>query len=504
MRLVPLEAASEHVGDVWPEPDLNVLNQGRREAPALPPSIFGPYWREWLSAAAESANAPIDYCAMALLTSAAALIGNARWVAPWEGWREPCILWAGLVGDPSSNKTPGIAPVLELVKRIEADMGADFDDTHRRWQTEREMAKAALEAWKGEVREAARASSTAPQMPEAAIEPTEPLRPRVIVNDTTPEKLGQLAAGHEKGLWFFRDELAAWFGAFDRYSGSGAERALWLEAYQGGSHTIDRVKSEKPIRVAHLSIGVFGGIQPDRLVDLLEGADDGLPSRFLWSWPEPISPKRPARSCDKSGATEALRRLSLLRLGTDDLGKPMPRILPLSDQARDAFQAWRLEHHAQNRELVGAIASAWGKAPGQLLRLALVLEHLWWCGDQSGEAPSAISRTAINAAAALVEDYTKPMAARVYGDAALTERDRLAAVLARWIVKHQPGSVNARKLRREARLPGLKEADKVRLALETLEDADWLRRAPSRQGETPGRQRGDYLVNPKIEAPADG
>lgn len=54
---------------------------------------------------------------------------------------------------------------------------------------------------------------------------------RITVNDSTPEKLGELLAAHQKGLMFFRDELAGWFGSFDKYSGSGAERALWLEAY---------------------------------------------------------------------------------------------------------------------------------------------------------------------------------------------------------------------------------------------------------------------------------
>jgi hypothetical protein len=487
---------------LWPPPDLSVLNQGRREAPPFPLSVFGTNWSAWLTAAAEGANSPVDYCASALLTSAAALIGNARWVSPWDGWQEPCVLWSGNVGDPSSNKTPGMKPVQEIIRHIENDMAADFDETHRRWQTDREAAKATAEGWKAAVKEAVKAGHPAPQMPASANEPPEPMRPRVVVNDCTPEKLGELAAGHEKGLMFLRDELAGWFGAFDRYSGNGAERALWLEAYQGGSHTIDRVKSEKPIHVRHLSIGVLGGIQPDKLVELLKGADDGLPSRFLWVWPEPVPPKRPSQTPDSRRATDALLLLSRLRLDDGD-DRLRPRILPLTEDAKQVFHDWRGHHFAGSRELAGAVASAWGKAPGHLLRLALVLQHLWWCAEPARESPAEISVAAINSAAGLIEDYFKPMAARVYGDAALAERDRLSAVLSRWIAKHRPRSVNARKLRRETRLPGLKEADKVRLAIEALEDADWLRRLPSRQGETPGRQREDYIVNPKLEMATD-
>jgi hypothetical protein len=492
-------------GGPWPDPDLGVLKQGRRDAPPFPNKTLGGFWGEWVAAAAEGANAPIDYCAMPLLAVAATLVGNARAISPWDGWREASVLWCGVVGDPSSNKSPGLAPVLDLVRGIEDQIGDGFDDIHRRWETEREMAKANLDQWKFEVKEAAKSGRAPPLMPPGAIEPVEPVRPRVMVNDTTPEKLGELCAAHPKGLTFFRDELAGWFGAFDRYSGSGAERALWLEAYQGNSYTIDRVKSERAIRIPHFAIGVLGGIQPERLVDLLEGPDDGLTSRFTWSWPEPIPPKRPAQTADRAAAVKALMRLAQLKLGADDFGNPQPRVLRLDADAADVFHQWRQEHAAESRDLAGALASAWGKAPGHLLRLALVLEHIWWCGNGEGvEAPNSISRAAVTAAAVMVEDYNKPMAARVYGDAALPERDRLAATLARWVLKTKPTIINAKKLRREARLPGLKEADKVKLALDGLEDADWLRPAPTRQGGTPGRARADYAVNPKIVGIANG
>jgi hypothetical protein len=500
-------ATAPEVSPLWPEPDASVLRQGRRAAPPLPIEALGPFWGEWVKDAAEGANCPVDYCAAPLLAAGAALIGNARWVSPWAGWEEPSVLWCGIVGDPSSNKSPGIKPILELLKIVEENMAVGFEDKHRQWQTEREMARATLDVWKREVKDAAENGKPPPQMPPAAEEPPEPPRPRVIVNDTTPEKLGDLCAAHEKGLLSYRDELAGWFGAFDRYSGNGAERALWLEAYQGNPHTIDRMRSEKAIRIRHLSISVLGGIQPDKLVGLIDGPDDGLPSRFLWTWPEPVPPKRPERIHNRDAAVKALRRLSALHLGADDLGAPQPRILRLTEDAADQFHSWREEHAIESRELTGTVASAWGKAPGHLLRLALVLEHLWWCGNgENVSYPERISRDAILAAIMLVTDYFKPMAARVYGDAALPKRDRLGATLARRLLKELPKlptTLNARRVRRDWRLPGLREADDVRLALDALEDGDWLRRSPAREGGSAGRQRDDYTVNPRIKERAD-
>ena len=164
----------------------------------------------------------------------------------------------------------------------------------------------------------------------------------------------------------------------------------------------------------------------DRLVDLLHSPDDGLQSRFLWMWPNAVPPRRPTRCPDAAAALEAFRRLADLPLvlGAGD-ERPRPFICPLEDDAAALFDQWRHEHAAV--EVSGALASAFGKAPGHLLRLALVLEHLWWSGSAGYAAPpSRIGRHALSAAAALIEDYFKPMVTWVFGDAALPEVDRLA------------------------------------------------------------------------------
>ena len=45
------------------------------------------------------------------------------------------------------------------------------------------------------------------------------------------------------------------------------------------------------------------------------------------------------------------------------------------------------------------LAGAIGKAPGHVLRLALVLEFLLWCGDETAPEPDCISADAVRAAA---------------------------------------------------------------------------------------------------------
>ena len=150
----------------------------------------------------------------------------------------------------------------------------------------------------------------------------------------------------------------------------------------------------------------------------------------------------------------------------------------------------------------GPLRSAIGKARGQALRLALGLEFLWWCGQgTTTPPPRQIGARAFAAAALMVADYFAPMAERVYGDAAASERERTAATLARWIVAERPAELHVRHLQREVRLPGLRTAEQIRAAAEMLVEEDWL--LPPAPGSGFGqRGRVAYAVNPWLREAA--
>ncbi len=165
-------------------------------------------------------------------------------------------------------------------------MGQDFELERLNYITAKESADAQREIWKERLKEAAKKGDILPMMPASAEPPIEPTRPRIRVADATIEKLGALAAALPRGLLLVRDELAGWLGAFDRYGGGGSDRAFAIEMYGGRSYVVDRMRSSEPLQIRHLSIGVLGGVQPDKLPAIIAGPDDGLAARFLWSWPD--------------------------------------------------------------------------------------------------------------------------------------------------------------------------------------------------------------------------
>ena len=479
-------------------PDMSIVRRAVTPAPNLDISVFGPL-ATWIAHAAESKSAPVDYVAMPLLGSAAGAIGAARWVSPWPGWGEPAILWVKLVGLPSAGKSPAMDAVREPLAAVERDAAASWPETRRSHETAQMAAEAHREQWESAARAAVKDGRPAPPKPLDADEPEAPQMPRIVITDATIEATACILAGNPRGLVLWRDECSAWLGNLGKY-GDG-DRAFWLEAYGGRSYIVDRKKHPEPLRIEHVAVSIVGGIQPDRLATLLmSGDDDGMAARFLYTWPDSVSPIRPLNRSDGRLITRALGRLHKLEFqhGLEG-GRPQPVTLPVEPTALDVFQAWRVQHHAASQSASGLMASSLGKMPGQALRLALVLELLWWAAGPDGTAePRQVSVKALNAALELIDGYFKPMLARVLGEAAQPQIDRHAAVLARAILSHRADRINARQVRRDWRLPGLREGPAVAAAIGALEEAGWLVPAGGRDGGSAGRQRSDFMVDPRV------
>jgi hypothetical protein len=385
----------------------------------------------------------------------------------------------------------------DLVRHAEDLMASGFDHTRRDYETRKQAAEERRDIWKGEVKAALKAGGGAPPKPFDADEPEAPVRPRIRVADVTTEKLGALAAALPRGLLLVRDEMSGWLGGFDRYGGGGSDRSFAIEMYGGRAYVIDRMKNAEPLRIRHLSIGVLGGVQPDKIPGIIDGPDDGLASRLLWAWPEPVQGfTLPRKIVDDREARHSFMRFVDLQPGTDDMGFPNPKRLRLSEAAADQLEAFASEMKARAEEASGLFAGTLGKARGHVLRLSLVLEYLWWSGEPSRTEPAAVTERALIAAAGLVDGYFVPMAERVYGDAAIPVSERGAMALARYLRKAGLVQFNAREVRRD--IGGmLRDPPAMDAACHVLAEAGLIRSKPLRASGA-GRKPKDFDVNPLV------
>lgn len=484
----------------WPAPDMSLTEREAHPAPPWPHDLFPGWWRDFIATAAEGRGCPPDFVGLAVLAAVAVRIGNARWGHPWGTWREPTTLWCAAVGLPSSGKSGGLDEASEALSVLEGEANHDFEHRQREWRTRKQEAKEIRELWEGEVKAAAKRSAAPPLEPEGAREPDLLARHRIFSTDPTIEKAGRIAAENPRGLLLFRDELAGWLGNMDRYGGGGGgDRAFWLQAYGGRRWVPDRVKDgQAGVEVPHLTWGILGGIQPDRVASLLlAGDDDGLAARFLYTWPAPRKPTRPRTAPIEGQFCAALRRLEGL-----PWHPPAPVLLPFTEAAAAALQEWREDVARLETEAAGLFLSWSGKLPGFAVRLAVVFAHLEWLAGPEGAAPpERVDGNAVARACGFLEGYAVPMARRVFGEAALPEAERDARRLARWFLRQpgpRPATLNAKDLRRMKGGPGIPDAERMDAALAELAAAGWCRPAPNRAGGGAGRARKDWAMNPAL------
>lgn len=479
----------------WGEPDQKYLQTILPDPPELPlTDVFGPEWSRWISAAADGKGAPTDYVAAGLLAVAGSLIGNARWAAPWAGWSEPPIIWAVAIGNPSAGKSPGLDAILSPLRKIEKEARQGAVVEHDAWKARAEVAKLFEGVWKESVKKAIAEGNKPSARPEEADPGPQPFLPRYAVNDATVEKIAVIMAGQPRGTLQVRDEIAGWLGSMNRYSSGGSDRPFWLEAFGGRSFSVERIGRE-PLSVDRLSIGVLGGIQPDRLKTLLfKSDDDGLLARFIPVWPNPAPIKRPEMEADPALIETALKRLLALSMISDEEGDLRPWFVPFTEKTRGMLTEFRVQCREWESGQEGLLLSFIGKLPGLAVRLSLVLACLdYSLGDLE---PTEIEPGHFGRAADLIEAYILPMARRAYADGSLPPQVKGGKRLAALILDQGWETFTTSQVLLLDK-PGLLTKAEVDPALEALELASIIRPEQVSIGPKGGRPSRRFIVNPK-------
>lgn len=254
----------------------------------------------------------------------------------------------------------------------------------------------------------------------------------------------------------------------------------------------------EPLTIDRLSIGVLGGIQPDRLKSLLfKSDDDGLLARFLPIWPEPAPLRRPQAWADEALMEAALARLLTLDLVTDEAGDARPWFIRFADDARALMDDLRAVVRGWEAGVEGLVLSFLGKLPGLTARLALVLAFLDWATDGDCE-PHAITVQHFGRGAHLVEAYLLPMARRAYAVAATPRAERAARRLMGIIREQGWQRFTARDVLRLDRA-GLGTVAELNPALALLEDGECIRPVDPPANPQGGRPQRLFLVNPALQ-----
>ncbi|MBE6446090.1 MAG: DUF3987 domain-containing protein [Alphaproteobacteria bacterium] len=482
------------------ELDLSILKEKIIEpAPRMKTDCFQTM-EEWVVETAASCNAAVDYVGFSLIAATGACMGLARSLSPWPGFVEYPCFFMGIVGDPSSRKTPTISPIKSILCDLEKSRKPEFERAYNVWKGENIAYEKKLKNWYKDIKKNPDKKQT---IPDNLNKPPKPQSYRFCFCDTTQEALLQNLQNNTTGAIVFRDELYGWLAGMNRYTSGNAEKSFWLETYNGKYYSSDRVKfGEDRIEVPHLLISIFGTIQPKRVIDAFLGnAEDGLVPRFLWAYPEVVAPAIPKVAPNNEKVFRALKKLFNLVNPYGDNAENPKKQLKFSDEAQEMFNQWYLKHvhfaQAIERE-DEKLGFFLNKGQGVVVRLSLMFEYLWWADSENPE-PDFIGLNALNTAINFYEQYLFPMAKRVYGIYMAPEYQQEARKLAQYILNNKIESFTLRDIYYNAVVPGIRRKEQAEKATSILIKYGWLKtKKISRPGESRGRQKTLYIVNPEV------
>jgi putative DNA primase/helicase len=489
-------------GTPWPDPE--PLPDGLPAVPAFVAELLPESLRPWILDIAERLQCPVEYVAVAALSSLGSLIGRQCVVRPkrHDDWSIVANLWALLVGLPSAMKSPAMEEASRPLLRLEAEAADVFAKEMQNAEARKAMTKARKAAIESKMLKAAKAGKgdEAVLLDEfsAATDAEEITQRRYSTSDVTTEKLGELLIENHNGLLLKCDELRGFLNSLDR-DGHESARAFYLTAHDGTHGYIqDRIARGSKF-IPAVCVTILGCIQPGPLAQYLLAAirggagDDGFMQRFqLGVYPDVC---REWRLVDRWPNKEArdrafdvfkrLANLSPSMVGATVEDGELPH-LRFDGPAQTLFDGWfsdlmnRLRAGGEHPAIEAHLTKYTKVMPG----LSLIL-HLADGGQ------GAITLASAQRAAAwcdLLEAHARRIYACVTG-----ERLRAARAL---LGKLRSGKLTSPFTARDvyrAAWAGLDDREVVEEALNTLADHGWLRDVSI---ETNGRPRREYHLHP--------
>ncbi|MFJ9340212.1 DUF3987 domain-containing protein [Streptomyces sp. NPDC101733] len=363
----------------WDEP----VSLAAAPVPPFPVASLGSLG-EFVTAAAESLQVPVDLVAFAALATISTATGGRRRIQVKSDWQESTALYLAALADSSEKKTPALNAAANPLREIEEElMEAARPDVEATAQeiriTTARMTKAEQNAANSDSDKRMSAEADAEAARVKLLELGDaPELPRLLVRDITLEALAKRMYEQGGRIGSLASEGGLFKVAAGLYGNNGkANTDLLLEAYTGGPYTIDRT-GRASARMSHTFLALGLIVQPGIISGLEkqnpEFRQSGLLGRFLYAKPAPTetdtfeSPPIPAQIAQVYD--HRIRDLIKQVWASPDV-----LTIELSEPARKAFGEF-YNAFAKRRKPGGDLhdLADWaGKLRGQLIRVAACL-----------------------------------------------------------------------------------------------------------------------------------
>lgn len=485
-------------GDAWPDP--KPIESSLPAVEPFTPELLPEALCDYVLDVADRQQAPPDFAAVAAVCGLASLAGNNVRIRPkqHDDWEVTPNLWGAIIGRPSAMKSPAMRSALSSVYALQAALKKQWESEQRDAKIEnafkslkaKDAKKRAAKALKDDDGDAAKHLLAE----HSGADDEEVPCPRLIVNDATVEKLGELMNENPRGLLLIRDELPGFLARMESEEFQ-SERAFYLEAFNGdGQFTYDRI-GRGTVHIENCTLSIIGGVQPARIAPLVKGAmtgvsDDGLIQRLqLTVWPDDIGSWT---WTDRSPNARARERYDAAFRDIHDFARSLdaPAVFGFSSKAQDMFRQWmtEIQIEARARKFPSILESHLLKMPKTVASLALIFHLVDGGRDAIGAEATA---RALDWA-----DYLRSHANRLYSAGGIA-----AETGARLIIDRRaqlPDAFTARDVWKKS-WAGIADRDAAAAAINLLIEAGYCREAPPNHSPAGGRPSTAYLWNPRLK-----
>lgn len=482
----------------WPEP-LPIINQ--IPTPNFPLHTLPNWITDHVNQTAQNLQLNPDLPAqLALGALSVTALGNTKIHYNRDNWTQPLNLYITIACPPSTGKSPAKAAIFKPLEELEQTRTQEARKNILLHDSQRKI----LEKQKQEL-EAKAAKDTASAFIELhqIIEDLANLQPpangRLLVDDCTPEALGQIMNNAGGSIAIVTAEGGIFEQMIGVYNDNGSNLNIYLESWGGGKYTIDRITRD-PLIIPNANLAIIATIQPAVLDQL--GANQqlnrrGIPQRFLFTMPPSnVGNRNRQRTTTTNPDIETTYNTTITTLANQL--HQNPTTLQLTDQAADTFAQWdqQLENQlGEDRELNNEAEWA-GKLRASTIRIAGLLQLAWHPHNTN----TTISNTNITRAIEIAEYYIthlKALKERWGTDQANTT----ALTIANLLIKHNLDTFTARDIMRSnGRL--FKTVDEMWTPIQRLLERDWIR--PLEHGNTQltagrGKPSPRFALNPHLK-----
>lgn len=501
------------------------------DLPSFPLVVFPTWIQDFCAAVTEAMQTPPDLAGMLALSVLSTACARRVGVRAWNGWEEPVCLFTVTSLGPGNRKSvvfrAMMGPLLkfeqELAEKAEAEI---FQAQARQDILKQQIEEAKRKTAKIQGEHAIRqAFSEIEDMGRALQELVVPARPKLIVDDVTPETIASILADQGGRLAVLSPEGDIFGIMAGRYTSGPPNLGVYLKAHAGDTIRVDRRTRSEHVRQPALTMGIT--TQPEVMRSFGSNSafrGQGLLARFLYAIPKSTVGTRVSESepiPDHVKATYFHRMLLLLEqmhsvhsvhsvqsdqsvhsgTPTDHQDSTNILYIEISIEAKNRlvrFMDW-LEPQIGPYGTLEHVADWAAKLAGAVLRIAGLLHMADTLGQNGQNGQNTISDNVMARAISLAH-YLLPHAQAAYAEIGASPSIEAAKYILRWIEKNGAHIFKQRDCYRGVRGHLFKSADDCDEPLRLLADHGYIREIDQedRAGKTGRKPSATYEVNPIV------